>query len=239
MKTIEIIHKPTDEEPFLVINKPHGLPSAPIKEDDKENALMKAAEFYPELLLVKGKKEIEHGLIHRLDTVTDGLLVIATTQDSYEKLIKLQNDGKIIKTYTAVCDISESNPSEIEGFPDRPLTNLDKAFSVKSYFRAFGPGSKEVRPVTESSGKAALKKLKNPVLYKTEIKIIEKTKDKAVCECKIEKGYRHQVRCHLAWAGYPVKNDFVYNAKCRNRENSSEVLFSATKISIDGLEFSL
>ena len=46
--------------------------------------------------------------------------------------------------------------------------------------------------------------------------------------CKISAGYRHQVRCHLAWLGLPVIGDKLYN---RNMKKSS-LMFSAV-----GLEF--
>jgi 23S rRNA pseudouridine1911/1915/1917 synthase len=27
---------------------------------------------------------------------------------------------------------------------------------------------------------------------------------------KIQRGFRHQIRCHLSWIGYPIVNDFIY-----------------------------
>ena len=85
-----IIKEITREEPYLVINKPSGLPSAPLNENDRNNAFSIAAEIFPELLNVNGRKEIEHGLLHRIDTETSGLLIITATQDFYEKLLQLQ-----------------------------------------------------------------------------------------------------------------------------------------------------
>ena len=88
MNRIEIIKEPTKEKPFLIIYKPKDLPSAPLTADDSDNAFSQAAALYPELLQVHGKKEIEHGLLHRLDTATSGLLLIARTQDFYDYLIR-------------------------------------------------------------------------------------------------------------------------------------------------------
>ena len=86
MQQIEIVHPPKDNEPFLVINKPAGLPSAPLSPDDKKNAFSQSATQFPQLLEVRGRKEIEHGLLHRLDTQTSGLLLIAATQECYDFL---------------------------------------------------------------------------------------------------------------------------------------------------------
>ena len=94
MKKIKIIHSPTAEKPFLIIDKPRGLPSAPLSESDCNNALAQAIEDFPEIKEVKGRKAIEYGLLHRLDTVTEGLLLIATTQECYDFLMEEQQAGR-------------------------------------------------------------------------------------------------------------------------------------------------
>ncbi len=241
---IEIIHKPEKTKPFLVIYKPKGLPSAPLNSDDKENALSKAIELFPELCSVHGKKEIEYGLLHRLDTATDGLMLIAANQECYDFLCQEQREGRFIKFYQAECDIIPDNAKELGGFPPLLQEIKNKRFSVSSYFRPYGQGRKEVRPVTEESGKAALSKLGIPKTYTTQIQIIESSSNakRATVECCITGGYRHQVRCHLAWAGLPVKGDFLYNSICRSLEEGTSIsdikkaenlMFSATKISFE------
>ena len=236
---IEIIHEPTIEKPFLVIYKPKGLASAPLVEGDTENALAQAIEKFPEIRMVHGKKEIEFGLLHRLDTATDGLMVIATSQECYDFLNEEQKAGRFIKFYTAECDFLPNNPKVLGGFPpDTPSASSLQSITVTSYFRPYGEGRKEVRPVTEKSGKAALAKLGKPKLYTTEIIIEKKNNTTAIAECRITEGYRHQVRCHLAWSGFPVKGDTLYNSNYK--ENDSDIKkaenvlkFSATKISFE------
>ena len=117
---IEIIKEATPEKPFLVIYKPKGLPSAPLSADDKNNALSQALEAFPELDQVHGKKEIEYGLLHRLDTATDGLMVIAATQECYDFLSNEQREGRFIKTYSAQCDIIPDNAELLGGYPPAP-----------------------------------------------------------------------------------------------------------------------
>ncbi len=231
---IEIIKEPTSDKPFLVIYKPKGLPSAPLSEDDKDNALAQAAAMYPEIKKVCGKKAIEYGLLHRLDTATDGLLLIAASQDCYDFLMTEQREGRFIKTYSALCDIIPDNAELLGGFPPVPAPSLRESSATKltviSYFRPYGEGRKEVRPVTEASGKAALSKLGSKKLYTTKIEITKISDSQAKAVCEITEGYRHQVRCHLAWAGYPVSGDLLYNSDKKNAEN---LLFSATKISFE------
>ena len=110
---IEFLNTPSKENPFLIISKTSGLPTAPLSAHDTNNALYLAAQTFPEILNVNGKKEVEHGLIHRIDTVTEGLILIATTQDAYENFINQQKNNNFTKFYTAIC---QKNQNKKEGF---------------------------------------------------------------------------------------------------------------------------
>jgi len=233
-RKIEVICTPTKQTPFAIINKPSGLPSAPISADDKNNAFCQTAELFPELLKVSGKKEIEHGLLHRLDTVTSGLILIAATQEFYDFIQKEQQSNNFIKYYKAECNREEKNPKLLDNFPPEDFDSNANIFRITSYFRNFGKGAKEIRPVTQNSNKAALQKIGKPKLYTTEV--IQKSKlseNNYEILCKITQGYRHQVRCHLAWAGYPIINDSLYNYEYRILQSNNEQI----KFTACGIEF--
>lgn len=230
---IEFLNTPSKENPFLVISKPSGLPTAPLSAQDTNNALYLAAQTFPEILSVNGKKEIEHGLIHRIDTVTEGLILIATTQDAYENFINQQKNNNFTKFYTAICQknqkLKESAKSK-EGFPDFPQPNIfcQNEFQIQSYFRYFGQGRKEVRPVPiENLNKTQQKKVEGTSIYTTNVKIISQQNDTVKVECNITKGFKHQVRCHLAWVNLPIKNDPIYN---KNANPSEQIAFYASKL---------
>lgn len=227
-----IIKEITEDKPFLIVNKPTGIPSAPLTSEDKNNAFSILAEQFPQLLEVKGRKEIEHGLLHRIDTETSGLLIIAANQDCYEKLLLLQKENKIKKYYTASCNTNSDINSSIDGFPVPEVLfskTTDKYF-LESYFRFYGEGRKSVRPVTKNSNVAALKKLGKPVLYSTDVNVIDITNEIVKVEACITNGFRHQVRCHLAWMGLPIVGDKLYNPNA-----STDLLqFCASKIDING-----
>lgn len=229
---ITVIHEANPQKPYLIIDKAAGLPSAPLNENDKNNAFYQAAKLYPQLLKVQGKKAVEHGLLHRLDTATSGLMIIAATQECYDFLQEEQKQGRIIKTYTAECNLQTAFPEQKIVVPELVEGST---FTIQSYFRAFGPGRKEVRPVTSSSNKAALQKVEKQVLYTTEvlIKKINHEKNTVLVECTITKGYRHQIRCHLAWYGLPIINDIVYNPLAKNKKSTEEMHFCATKIQFE------
>lgn len=226
----EILHEPTEIEPFVVLKKPASLPSAPLIEGEEGNAFYYAQKLFPSLKNVHGKKECEHGLLHRLDTRTEGLLLIAESQEFYDALILQQEEGLFVKTYRANCKNIPTNTEILQGYPPLPLTRSD---TLSSYFRSFGKSLKEVRPVTEQSGMAALKKIGKKVLYQTEVKLLG-TERQATFECSIKKGFRHQVRSHLSWLNYPVIGDELYNAEDKKLYEETGVLkplnFFAVKI---------
>lgn len=235
MNEIKIIHKPTTSEPFVVFYKPSGLPSAPLFEKDQNNALFKISRIYPEVLKVSGKKEIEHGLIHRIDGVTEGLLLAAVSQEFYDEILIRQKNKEFIKTYLCKCKKNLENAEKLTGFPDFDFYKNDflkDEFEISSFFRPFGKGRKEVRPVLiNGDKKSAIKKSGNKI-YTTKVKILQNKDDVYDIQCKIYEGYRHQVRCHLAWCGFPILNDRVYNFEQKFLENCEKIQFVA-----NGLEF--
>ncbi len=263
MTGIRIISEPSEKKPFCIIYKDSGLPSCPILNEDKNNALSKAIELFPELKNVNGKKTVEYGLVHRIDTETSGLLLIAATQEFYDLILEEQKNGGFIKHYSAYCDVIADNAEKLGGFSKQggfiklnksneflklrgacdTLSDCNNSINVSSYFRHYGKGNKEVRPVTDGDGKTAISKIGKKVLYSTEIHIEKVINDgadinakKAFIRASISRGFRHQVRCHLAWIGLPVKGDAIYNSSVRfsdsNGEQHMEMAFFA-----DGLEF--
>jgi 23S rRNA pseudouridine1911/1915/1917 synthase len=220
---IKILHIPTNEDPFVILFKPHGMPSAPLTVDDKNNALCHVADLFPEILNVHGKKEIEHGLLHRLDNDASGLLAIASTQLAYEELCKSQKDGNFEKVYSATCVQREENAALLGGFPRVPvMMNMinGEEIIIRSTFRPFGKGHRQVRPVTPKAGMSAERK-SGKVIYCTKI-TIKNIEDAFIkVQCKITAGYRHQVRCHLAWLGLPVLGDRLYNFYFTNNKEQT------------------
>ena len=161
---ITVIHKPDSQKPFVIIDKPEGLPSAPLNEEDKENAFSQAADLFPQLLEVSGRKSVEHGLLHRLDTATSGLMIIAATQECYDFLQQEQREGRIIKTYLAECELF------CRAGVDQSLELAEgQHITLTSYFRPYGPGRKEVRPVPLDAKKTELSKVEKKVILEAEL----------------------------------------------------------------------
>jgi len=197
MKDEPHIFEETDNWALLI--KPHNLPSAPLVETDSNTLLGWYLEKEVNARDVLGRKAIEHGLIHRLDTGTAGFVLIAKNQQSYDKLITAQKNGYIKKTYKATCSILSAHNSALQ--KKLPL-------SVISRFKAFGPGRREVRhlfPDMRGYNEAITD-------YETVIEHFELSGNNT-CEiiCSLVRGYRHQVRSHLSYLGFPILGDHLYN----------------------------
>ncbi len=221
---IEIIHEPTRTEPFVVVKKPKNLPSAPLVLGDP-SAYSQCENLFPELKNVSGKKAVEHGLVHRVDTETDGLLLIASNQSFYDWIQNVQSSGGFLKQYTAICHIdSEKNDSS---FPEPPFWGPPESMPAKieSLFRFYGPKNACVRPVTDCSSRIVQKKASG-TLYKTSLDSVEKIEGGVKVRCSIERGFKHQVRCHLAWCGLSVYGDKKYS----RMDDGCELKFSATAL---------
>lgn len=228
---IEIIHEPTENEPFIILIKPSLMPSAPIERNDNNNAIFYASKLFPEINSIKGIKEIEYGLLHRIDNVTSGLLLIATNQFFYDQMLISQKEGKFIKTYRAECEYIKANCDVLKGFPLKsPEVRIenDFQFSVSSLMRFYNVGRKEVRPVEENEQRKVLSKVDKKKIYTTKIKIASVNSNKICVECSLKEGFKHQVRCHLSWCNLPILNDTIYNSNCVGNNNLYEIKFCAS-----------
>lgn len=180
-------------EDFLLLDKPHGMPTVPLKTQSLEGTLLEqAALLCPQVLKVQGKNPWEGGALHRLDTATGGIVLFAKNQNFYKTLQKQQEKDLFEKYYVA------------KTFENNSLKGLDiekkqGMITISSYFRPFGPGAKEVRPTLDE------KKASPKILYQTAI-----TRNKEEFYCTITKGFRHQIRAHLAWTGHPIIGDALY-----------------------------
>lgn len=219
---------------FVVIDKPAGLPSAPLKAGEKNNALAQIVETFPSAAGFYGKKRIEGGLVHRLDTATRGLLLAALTQSAFENFEAQQKNGSFVKYYCAYCDAygAASSFSPTKTLP----------FYIESRFRPYGEGRKKVKPVFEHAGKFDIKKAGTTV-YRTEIISVNMLNDdekdtfvqsgfsdikkSARVLCRINRGFRHQVRAHLASIGLPVIGDALYNPAYADKPNSRLWFFAS------------
>ena len=202
-----------ENEDFAVLNKKRGIPTAPLKEGDF-SLLTEFLKTRHLLEKVIGKKEVEAGLIHRLDTATSGIVLIAKRQRIYDTLQHMQDLNLIEKEYIAICDCTTSISNNMS-IPAKNNSDIAHSFDIKSYFIPFGKGGKKVKAIFNLASSFSKKKVQRQMKkeYTTHIIITEHNNKEVTCTCRLTQGYRHQVRCHLSCLGLPIKGDALYNAQ--------------------------
>ncbi|MDR2786601.1 MAG: RNA pseudouridine synthase [Treponema sp.] len=188
------------------------------------------ARSFPEITAVRGRNPWEGGLLHRLDHETSGLTLIARTQAAFDALAAAQKAGSFAKEYAALSAGAVKTLPSMPA-PPFPAARLFEAgnglppLSIESAFRPYGPGRKAVRPVPlnfygENPEKRAVKEVvfDRGRPYRTEIleTKAEEGEEKLIdFRVRIRRGFRHQIRSHLAWLGYPLINDALYGGASR------------------------
>lgn len=188
-----------ETDDYAVLFKPRGLATAPLAKNRTENLLEWFLDYCPAAATVCGIQKIEAGLVHRLDTPTTGLVLVAKNQRSYNSLAAAQSCGKIEKTYTAYVHCHKDIPDRLSVLPA----------AITSRFRGFGPGKKKVQVLTPN-----MRRYKDASRDYTTQVIQSKYHNKHMTvTCRLTRGYRHQVRAHLAWLGIPIAGDLLYNTE--------------------------
>jgi 23S rRNA pseudouridine1911/1915/1917 synthase len=185
------------------------------------------AEIFPGIREVKGKNPWEGGIVHRLDYETRGLVLAAKTQAFLDCILVQQEKGLFTKTY---CSITKrvNGGAFIDKIP----------MSVESAFRPFGAGGRMVKPILKPFPKNKDVCLDRGRYYCTEIIESMEREDGTVCfRLQIKRGFRHQIRSHLAWLGFPIVHDTLYGAPYYSSDQSGDLALVAETLSffdVDG-----
>ena len=135
------------------------------------------------------------GLVHRLDKDTTGLLVVARTMTSHAKLVAALQARDIEREYLALC----------HGLPTGGAT-IDKAIGRHR--------SQRTRMTIRADGREAV----------THYTIDERFRGHSLLRVQLETGRTHQIRVHLAHAGFPVVGDQDYGGRARILSGAAEKL---------------
>jgi len=169
---------------ILVINKPVGLvvhPGAGNRDKTLVNALI---AHYPGILRV-GNEE-RPGIVHRLDKLTSGVMVIAKNEQAYNALITAFKEHTHSRVYQGLCygHMKEST-GQIKTFMQRHPTDRKKMSSKVS------------------EGREAV----------TNWEVIEEWSQFSLLKLSLETGRTHQIRVHLNDIGHPIVGDVQYGGK--------------------------
>lgn len=169
-----------EDEHLIVVDKPAGLPVHPgpgHPDGTLVNALLARC---PDIRGIGG--ELRPGIVHRLDLDTSGLMVVAKSQTSHQRLTEQLKNREFQKEYLAVA-VGMVTPEA--GTIDAPI--------------ARDPRHRQKMAV-DAGGRHA----------RTHYETLEELEGHTLLNLVLETGRTHQIRVHLAYQGYPLLGDSVY-----------------------------
>lgn len=186
---------------LLVIDKPDGMPTAPLADGETGTLLAWVIASFPEVGRVPGRKPVEPGLLHRLDSGTSGLVVVARSAEAFACLRGQFAAAQVQKEYVAACRCAPSGGASPAG-----------TLHLESRFVPCGPHRSRVRVVLPEDRLGRRVSQTTKASYVTDAWVTETAREVALVRARLRKGFRHQVRAHLAFLGYPILGDPLYGA---------------------------
>lgn len=116
-----------ESEALVVVDKPAGVPSAPIRPGERGTIANGLVARYPEMTGV-GFSPREPGLCHRLDTDTSGLLLAAKGAGAFDELTSAIRSGAFDKRYLAICTGTQLDDS---GVIDSALDSVGQRVRIR------------------------------------------------------------------------------------------------------------
>ena len=174
-----------EDASLLAVDKPAGIPVHPggrLLEDTVITRLHQRHRVGDPTLAED--ERIVPKLCHRLDLETSGVLLVAKSDAVAAEMNRQLRQRETIKEYLVIVHgVVRDDEFEI----DAPIG--DHPSSLVSNRRGVVPGGSPSR---------------------TGVKVERRFRDFTLVRCRLFSGRRHQIRCHLHHAGYPIVGDKVY-----------------------------
>lgn len=173
-----------EDEHLAVVEKPAGMvvhPGAGHRLGTLVNALL---DRYPDLSSSGGLER--PGIVHRLDKLTSGLILVARTNTAHRGLALSFQQRQVRKRYVAGV---HGVVADAEG---RISLSIGRHRSARTRMAAGGAG-----------GRAAL----------TGYRVRERARRFTLLDVDLHTGRTHQIRVHLGAIGHPVLGDPTYGGK--------------------------
>lgn len=174
---ISIVYEDGD---IAVVDKPQGMVVHPAP-GNPDGTLVNALLYHlTDLSGVGGA--LRPGIVHRIDKMTSGLMVVAKNDLAHQNLSDQLKAHSARRTYIAIV---EGNLREDQGTVNAPIgrSRTDRK-----------------RMAVDPAGRPAV----------THWRVLERYGAFTLVEARLETGRTHQIRVHMASLGHPVAGDPVY-----------------------------
>ncbi len=183
---LEVLEE-TDQ--LVVVDKPAGVPSAPVSAGETGTIANALLARYPEMGDV-GYGPREPGLCHRLDTDTSGILVAARSVQAFGLVTAAIKAGTVDKRYLLVCG----------------STALAEAGEITFPLASDPKNRRRVRACRDDREAKRL----GARSAETRYQVLRRGGDLALVEARASRAQRHQIRAHFAALGAPLVGDSLY-----------------------------
>jgi 23S rRNA pseudouridine1911/1915/1917 synthase len=173
---------------FVVVNKPGLLPCHPLGPCDRPTLMDAVAAHFPQAAVI-GSNPLEGGLVHRLDNGTSGAVMVALTEAGLVRLRSALKSGQIHRRYLALVQGKLEHPLQLTAPIAHHPRNRRKMIAVHDQRAA---AKLKARPAASA------------------VTRIRQINDFTLAEVLPQTGRRHQIRVHLADAGFPIAGDELY-----------------------------
>lgn len=181
-----------EDDHLMVVDKPAGLAVEPEKWlkglGSLAGALLQMAEERAPEDEEGGALPFRPRLVHRIDKDTTGIVLAAKTLDAERALRQAFEAGGIEKRYLALVEGELGQPG------DEPLVLDDP-----------------IGPVPKKSGRMRVAADGKPA--RTEVGVVEAFDGYTLVRCVPRTGRTHQIRVHMAHAGFPLVVDRAYGRR--------------------------
>lgn len=190
------------EDPWLVVvDKPAGIVAHPVGEFQEATLSNAVQAHLDDQTFARGL--LRPGIVHRLDRMTSGLIVITKDHLSHRRLSLDIQQGRTTKKYLAAV---QGNVPFKRKTIDLPIGQHPRGQSV---LMSTAADARRQRPAT------------------TKLFTLKSDQASSLVECELLTGRNHQIRVHMAAVGHPVLGDEFYLGQNQIRSLPEEGLLPA------------
>jgi 23S rRNA pseudouridine1911/1915/1917 synthase len=171
-----------DDDDIVVVDKPVGVAAHPSPGWTGPTVVQGLAAMGYRIA-TSGAAE-RHGIVHRLDVGTTGVMVVAKSEHAYSALKRAFKSRTVDKRYSAL----------VQGHPDPTSGTIDAPIDRH-------PGS-DYKFAVVAGGRPSV----------TDYETVEAFRAATLLDIRLETGRTHQIRVHMAAVRHPCVGDLTYGA---------------------------